>query len=98
MKEYNNEYVIVRGDRSGVFAGNIVKRDKNEVELKNCRRIWYWKGACSLSQLAVDGTSLPDECKFSVAVDDIEILDVIEVIPCTQKAEKSIKGVKEWKI
>lgn len=41
-KNYNEEYVIVRGDRSGVFAGNIVERNGQEVKLKNCRRIWYW--------------------------------------------------------
>ena len=26
----------------------------------------------------------------------IELLDAIEIIPCTKKAVKSIEGVKEW--
>lgn len=89
--------VIVRGDRSGVFFGTLVKREGREVELKDCRRLWYWDGAASISQLAVDGTVRPYNCKFTVPVGQIEILDVIEIIPCTDKAIASIEGVDEWK-
>lgn len=97
-KNYNGEYVIVRGDRSGVFAGNIVERNGREVKLENCRRIWYWDGACSISELAKKGTSKPQNCKFTVTVNEIEILDVIEIILCTLEAEKSIKEVEEWAV
>jgi len=90
--------VIVRGDRSGVFFGTLVKREGREVELKDCRRLWYWNGAASINQLAVDGTVRPDNCKFTVAVERIEILDAIEIIICTDKAIASIEGVEEWKI
>lgn len=96
-KNYNEEYVIVRGSKSGVFAGNIVERNGQEVKLENCRRIWYWDGACSISELAKKGTSKPDNCKFTVTVGEIEILDAIEIIMCTQEAENSIKEVKEWR-
>ena len=65
--------------------------------MKYASRIWYWEGAASLSQLAKDGTSKPDDCKFTVFVDSITIFDVIEIIPCTDKAIKSIEEVKEWK-
>jgi hypothetical protein len=89
--------VIVRGDRSGVFFGTLVKREGREVELKDCRRLWYWDGAASISQLAVDGTVAPNKCRFTVAVGQIEILDAIEIIPCTDKAIASIEGVDVWK-
>ena len=90
--------VIVRGDRSGVFYGTLVKKDGQEVTLEKCRRLWYWDGAASISQLAVDGTKKPERCKFTVTVDSICILDAIEIIPCVEKAIKSIEGVKEWKM
>ncbi len=90
--------VIVRADRAGVFFGEIKSKNGNEVEMKNVRRLWYWEGACSLSQLAVDGTSKPDGCKFTVVVPEMTLLNIIEIIPCTQKAIESIEGVKEWKI
>jgi len=97
MKEYNNEYVIIRSDRAGIFAGNIESRNGQEVILKNARRLWYWDGACSISQLAVDGTLRSNDCKFTVTVEKIEIFGVIEIIPCTEKAEQSIKKVINWK-
>ena len=92
------EKVIVRGDRSGVFFGTLVERTGREVKLSNCRRLWRWDGANSISQLAIDGTSKPDECKFTVYVKEAIILDAIEVIKCEEKAIKSIESVKEWKL
>lgn len=89
--------VIVRADRAGVFFGTLVQKDGSEVELKNCRRLWYWDGAASISQLAVDGTVAPNNCKFTKTVESIIILGVIEIIPCTEKAINSIEAVLEWK-
>lgn len=91
------EYVIIRGDRSGVFAGYLEERTEREVVLRKARRIWYWTGANSISQLAIDGTTTPDTCQFPEEVNKIQILDTIEIIPCTEKARKSIQSVKIWK-
>lgn len=90
--------VIIRGDRSGVEFGTLAEHNGSEVTLYNARRIWSWSGAATLSQLATDGTLKPDECKFTVRVKSITILDAIEIIPCTDKAIKSIEGVEEWKL
>lgn len=95
---YEGKFVLVRGDRSGVFAGTLKAKDGREVELTECRRIWYWAGAASISQLAIDGTKKPQECKFPAPVASIVITDVIEIIPCTKTAEASIKAVEEWKM
>lgn len=92
-----SDYVIVRTYSSGVFAGYIESRNNQEVVMRNARRIWYWEGAASLSQLAVDGTSKPDGCKFPCEVDRIELLQVIEILNVTEKSEKSIKEVPVWK-
>lgn len=91
-------YYIVRGDRSGVFFGNIAKRKGKEVTMHNVRRLWYWNGAASISQLAQEGTKLPEGCKFAVSVDEILILDAIEIDKCTSEAVKSISGVSAWRI
>ena len=98
MNTIINKKVIVRGDRSGVFFGTLVEKNGREVVLENCRRIWYWEGAASISQLAAEGTKKPNECKFTVSVSSIVILDAIEIIPCSEAAICSIEGVKEWKI
>jgi hypothetical protein len=89
------EYVIVRTYSAGVHAGYLESRNGKEVTLRNSRRIWYWKGAASLSQMAVGGVSYPDECKFSVPVDKIILTEAIEIIPCTIRAMDNIKRVVE---
>lgn len=91
-------FVIVRTYSAGVFAGNLVSRKGKEVELKNARRIWYWSGAASLSQLAMDGTKDPGNCKFPCPVNEVILTEAIEILTVTPKAEKSIKAVKIWKM
>jgi hypothetical protein len=91
------EYKIVRTQSAGVFAGYLKSRNGQEVVLINARRIFYWAGAASLSQLAIDGTSKPTECKFPEAVSKVELLQVIEILDVTEKAKKSIDEVKIWK-
>ena len=93
-----NKKVIIRGDRSGVFFGILKEKNGKEVKLADCRRLWYWSGAASISQLATNGTANPRGCKFTVTVSEIVITDVIEIIPCTNEAIKSIEGVGEWKM
>lgn len=39
MKHENKNYVIVRGDRSGVFFGELKERSGQEVELRNKRKV-----------------------------------------------------------
>lgn len=93
----NENYYIVRGDRSGVFFGNIKERNGKEVTMTNVRRLWYWDGACSISQLAQEGTVRPDGCKFTVTVDEVLVLDAIEIDKCTDNAVANIKKVAQWK-
>jgi len=90
------KYVIVRTYSAGVFAGELESSSGQEVVLRHARRLWYWAGAASLSQLAVDGTSKPLACKFPVSVDRIKVLQAIEIIDVTEKARQSITAVPEW--
>lgn len=92
------EYVIIRTCSAGVFAGYLESRKDKEVCLRKARRIWFWDGAASLSQLAVDGTCKPENCKFPCEVDKIELTEAIEIIYCNEKARKSIQGVKIWEM
>ena len=91
------DYVIVRTYSAGVFAGYLKSREGKEVRLEKARRIWYWSGAASLSQLAVDGTKDPDNCKFPCEVDDVLLTEAIEILDCTEQSRLSIQGVPIWK-
>lgn len=92
-----SEYKLVRTCSAGVFLGKIESRNGREVVLRDARRVWYWDGAASLSQLAADGTSSPNGCKFPVAVDRVELLEVIEILDVTDKAKASMDSVPVWK-
>jgi len=92
------KYVIVRTYSAGVFAGYLESRTGQEVVLLNARRIFYWDGAASLSQLAEDGTSKPENCKFPKAVSRVELLQAIEILDVTAKAQASIESVKIWQM
>jgi len=91
------KYCIVRTYSAGVFAGILESLEVKTGTVTSARRIWYWEGAASLSQLAMEGTSLPEKCKFPCEVDQVLLTEIIEVIPCTDKAIESIKGVPVWK-
>ena len=90
------KYFIVRTYSAGVFAGYIKSRKGQEVVMTNVRRLWYWDGAASLSELSVNGTSKPQNCKFPVEVKEVTLLNAIEILECSKKAEKSIKSVAVW--
>lgn len=94
----NTQKYIIRGDRSGVFYGEIASRNGQEVTIRNCRRLWYWNGAASLSQLAMEGVKYPRDCKLMVTVDELTVLDAIELIPCTEAACANIEALAEWRV
>lgn len=89
-------YVIVRTYSAGVFAGKLVAKDGREVKLADARRLWYWSGAASLSELAMRGVSKPQNCKFPAPVKEVILLEAIEILPVEPAARKSIEEVKPW--
>ena len=95
-KQETERYVIARTYSAGVFAGYLVSRDGREVVLRDARRLWYWSGAASLSQLAMEGVKNPDECKFPCEVTRVELLEAIEILDVTEQARKSIAAVPVW--
>lgn len=91
-------YVIVRTYSAGVFAGYLKSKKGQEVILEKARRLWRWKGAASLSQLAMEGSKYPNECKFPCEVDSIELTQAIEILSVTEKSRKNIASVPVWSV
>jgi len=90
------KYVVVRSTNAGCFGGYLKENKGETVTLIKARRFWYWTGAASLSQLAMEGVKKPNECKFPCEVDSIQINQVIEIIDATEEARLSIAGVPVW--
>jgi len=92
------DYRIVRTESAGVFAGYVKERIGQEVMLLEARRLWYWDGAASLSQLAIEGVSKPQNCKFPAPVSEILLLGAVEILSVTKQAQDSIASVPVWKV
>jgi len=91
-------YVIARTYSAGVFAGYLKSRNGKEVILINAIRLWYWDGAATLSQLAMEGTKKPEKCKFACKVKEVLLTETIELLCCTQMAKDSIERTQTWKV
>jgi len=89
-------YVLVRTYSAGVHFGILKSKDGQEVVLENSRRLWSWKGACSLSQVAMDGVDLSGS-KISVPVPYITLTEAIEIIPMSTDAGKTMMEAQSWK-
>jgi hypothetical protein len=84
-----NSFVIVRTRDAGVHCGTLSEIGGTVAILKDARRIWRWRGANSLNELAVKGAA-KDFTRISEAVDIIMLTEAIEVIPCTKEATKNL--------
>lgn len=94
-------FVIIRSYGAGVFAGYLRATEDTPggriVTMDKCIRLHRWTG-CSLSQVANDGIAGDGENRFSMPTDGHQILQVIEIIPCTERAQLAIQAVKTWKL
>lgn len=94
--------VLIRSKYAGVHFGYLEKEEQvpagKTVVLSSTRRVFYWDGAASLSQMALEGVSKPQNCKFSVMLDSNEIAEVIETLPLTEKALDNLYKVSVWKM
>ena len=88
----------MRGIQSGVYFGTLCERHGQEVTLEKARNIWYWSGAASLLQLANEGVKNQNSSKFTVTVDRLLLLDVVEIVPCTDEAIANIESTGVWKM
>jgi len=96
IKKKENPWVLVRTYSAGVHFGRLAERHGKEVRLTKTRRIWYWSGAASLSEMALRGVKHPKICRFSVMISEITLTEAIEIIPCTAESVANIQAVPEW--
>lgn len=91
-------YCVVRTYSAGVHIGYVQEfgtKHPQYAKLLNSRRLHGWTNACSLSQVAMDGVG--EGSRIAMMLPDIELTDVIEVIPCSYKAMEFFKSAQVWK-
>ena len=98
FKKFTGQKCLIRSYGSGVHVGTVKDAEQNgerfAVILENARRIHYWEGACSCSQIAIDGIS---SGHVSVQVPEIGISDGIECIPLSENAVLNLENQPVWK-
>ena len=93
----DERYYIIRCTNAGVFFGQIKERGNNEVTLTNVRKIWYWSGAAAVEQLAMTGPRNGADCKITIEVPEMTVMEPIQIIPCTDEARETIQRIAVWK-
>ena len=89
-------YVIVRCTDSSPFTGDLMSVTGRHVILLNARRCFEWEGAATLSELAENGTSTPEKCKWPAPVSRVELLDACEVLYSNATARATHNKVAVW--
>ena len=92
------QYVCIRTYSAGVHLGYLKSQKGTEVELVQSRRVHYWDGAASLSQLALEGTKNPKNSRVSVEIPYIKLTEAIEIINVTKEAKDNIDSIEPWKV
>jgi len=85
-----NKFVIVRTYSAGVHYGTLKSQSGKEVVLSDARRLWYWKGAFTLSAVALKGVK--EGSKISAVVPEIILTEAIEIIPVSEEAQDNLVG------
>ena len=88
--------IIARIDRAGVFHGTLAAKDAETTTMTDVRRIYYWQGALSVTDMSVTGlnagkVTVPAKCV------EFETAKVLELLECTDEANRSIEGIEPWK-
>lgn len=86
----NPRYVLVRTYSAGVHIGELIDRRGREVDLANARRIWSWKGANTLHEIANHGVAAGS--RISEPVERITVLEAIEILDCTAEARAKLEA------
>ena len=88
--------VIVAAGIGGIHFGFLKERKGREVTLICARRIQYWNGAASITEMANRGVSKPNDCRFSAPAAEIILLDAVEILPVSASAKKNLEAVPIW--
>lgn len=93
-KKGSKQFVVVRSYAAGVHCGELIsKRDSGGrmvVVLANARRLWRWRGANTLNEVATKGVA-EDYTRLSDPTPEVEVSDVLEIHAATPEARANLE-------
>lgn len=91
-KKNDKKIVIVRTASAGVNVGELVSREGDEITLRGSHKIWRWRGANTLHELAAKGAHMTEYTRISEAAPgEVVLTGVIEVLDTTADAAKNLR-------
>lgn len=86
-----NGRVIVRCRNAGVHVGTLDTRDETNTVLLNANRIFRWRGAHDLSNVATEGVNRSEFTRISIEISSITLTtsDTCEIIPVSDGVDLS---------
>lgn len=87
------QHCVVRTYSAGVHLGTVVSKDGKNVVLNSARRLWQWRGAFTLNEVATKGVAKTS--RIAAPVSTIELTEAIELIPTTDEARASFDACSE---
>lgn len=81
--------VVVRTYSAGVHVGELRERDGREVLLADARRIWRWRGANTINEIATRGIDSAKKSSYTRVSDPSPqnlLTEAIEIVPMTPQA------------
>jgi len=85
-----SKYVVVRTYSAGVHVGELAERRGKDIDLVNARRIWSWKGANTLHEIANRGVAAGSRVSESVSA--ITLTEAVEILDCTEAAAANLRA------
>lgn len=88
MAKTTKRHVIIRARDAGVHCGTLKSVEGRHVVLTEASRIWRWRGANTLNELALRGPDRDSYTRISEAVPRVEILDACEILDVVADHER----------
>lgn len=88
------QHVLLRTENAGVHLGVLTSIENGEAILSDARRLWYWKGAFTLSEVATKGVDVKGT-RMAITVPIMQVNGVVEIIPTTEAARSIFAGCCE---
>ena len=93
MKSMVDTFCVVRTFSAGVHLGVVLAHEGKTVQLVSARRLWTWRGAFTLNEVANHGVK--EGSRISAAVPLITLTEAIELIPASPAAQETFNKYTE---
>jgi hypothetical protein len=87
--DMTGKFCVVRTFSAGVHMGTVAYHSGREVMLTDARRLWRWRGANTINEIAIRGVD-ENYSRISEPVAEVLLTEAVEIIPCAKDAQANL--------